>query len=417
MRAARSRQIRLDVREIEFEHVAKDRIRRTVRAEHPLRFRIGFDERDLLRAPPRELEIRERLLVDRKDRDRRPVFGRHVADRHPVAHAQARKAGAEKLDELADDAFLAQLLGNGQHQIGRGHAFAQASGDAKADHFGNQHRHRLTEHRRFGFDPTHAPGQDAEAVGHRRVRVRADDRVGIGDRVAVRGAGRAARAEHDAREIFDVDLMHDPGVGRHRAEVVERVLAPFEKGVALDVALELEPRVLFERAGFAEAVDLHRVIDHQFDRLQRVDRLRVAAHVGHRVAHSGQVDDGRNAGEVLQQHAGRPVRDLALAADLRVPTRQGCDVVLTDAASVFEAQQILQQDLQTERQTRDVHARFLERGEPKDRVRTLADGQAGAGFEAVRMRVLHSRGGFVIRVRRSFPKRRVRLLDYPNSCR
>ena len=33
--------------------------------------------------------------------------------------------GAVELDELADDAVLAQLLGDGQHEVGRGRALAQ----------------------------------------------------------------------------------------------------------------------------------------------------------------------------------------------------------------------------------------------------------------------------------------------------
>jgi hypothetical protein len=47
------------------------------------------------------------------------------------------------------------------------------------------------------------------------------------------------------------------------------------------------------------------VVDHQLDRHQRVDLVRVAAELAHRVAHRGEVDDGGHAGEVLHQHARR----------------------------------------------------------------------------------------------------------------
>ena len=47
-------------------------------------------------------------------------------------------------------------------------------------------------------------------------------------------------AEDDAREVLEVDLVDDAGVGRHDAEVVERVLAPAQERVALAVARELE---------------------------------------------------------------------------------------------------------------------------------------------------------------------------------
>ena len=44
----------------------------------------------------------------------------------------------------------------------------------------------------------------------------------------------------DAREILEIDLMDDAGVGRDDAEVAEGVLAPAQERVALLVARELE---------------------------------------------------------------------------------------------------------------------------------------------------------------------------------
>ena len=55
----------------------------------------------------------------------------------------------------------------------------------------------------------------------------------------------------------------------------------------------------------AEVVDLHRVVDHQVDRHQRIDLLRIAAEPLHGGPHGGEVDDARHAGEVLQHDAGR----------------------------------------------------------------------------------------------------------------
>ena len=76
-------------------------------------------------------------------------------------------------------------------------------------------------------------------------------------------------ANDHAREVFDVDLVDDAGVGRHDLEVVERTLPPAQERVALAVARELELRVERERVGAAEVVHLHRVVDHELDRLQR----------------------------------------------------------------------------------------------------------------------------------------------------
>ena len=52
------------------------------------------------------------------------------------------------------------------------------------------------------------------------------------------------------------------------------------------------------------------MVDHELRRDLRIDRLRVAALVTHRVAHRRQVDDRGNAREVLQQDARRVERDL-----------------------------------------------------------------------------------------------------------
>jgi hypothetical protein len=48
-----------------------------------------------------------------------------------------------------------------------------------ADDIRREEINRLAEHARFRFDAADAPADDAEAVDHRRVRVRADERVGI----------------------------------------------------------------------------------------------------------------------------------------------------------------------------------------------------------------------------------------------
>ena len=54
--------------------------------------------------------------------------------------------------------------------------------------------------------------------------------------------------------------------------------------------------------GGGERVHLNRVVDHELGGQERVDLLRVAAQVVHRVAHRGQVDDRGHAGEVPVEH-------------------------------------------------------------------------------------------------------------------
>ena len=204
------------------------------------------------------------------------------------------EAGAVELDELADDAMLAEPLGDRQHEIGRRRAFEHFARQAESEHLRNQHRNRLAEHRGFGFDATDAPAHDAKTIHHRRVRVRADERVGISERPVDR-VGR----HDDSREILEIHLVNDARVRRHDPEVAEGVLAPAQKRVAFLVSRELELGVQLKRVLAAEVIDLHRVIDHQFDRLQGVHLVRVAAEPGDAVAHCGEIDDGRHAGEIL----------------------------------------------------------------------------------------------------------------------
>ena len=119
-------------------------------------------------------------------------------------------------------------------------------------------------------------------------------------------------ADDDLGEVLEVDLVDDAGAGRHDAQAGERALRPAQQLVALAVALVLALDVERERAGAAELVDLDRVVDDQVGRHERLDACRVAADIGHRVAHRGEIDDGRDAGEVLEQDARGHERDLSL---------------------------------------------------------------------------------------------------------
>ena len=108
--------------------------------------------------------------------------------------------------------------------------------------------------------------------------------------------------------------MADAGARRHDAEIVERLLAPAQEGVALAVALELDLDVLVEGRRAAEIVDHHRMVDDQIDRRERVDLLRIAAELDHRLAHRREIDHRRHAGQILHQHARRAEGDLAVRA-------------------------------------------------------------------------------------------------------
>ena len=163
--------------------------------------------------------------------------------------------------------------------------------------------------------------------------------------------------------------MHDAGAGRDHAEALEGLLAPAQELVALAIALELARDVEQEGGVGAVLVDLHGVVDHEVDGLLRVDPRGVAAEIGHRVAHRGEVDDGGDAGEVLEQHARGAEGDLVSGRGLRLPGAERADRVGADGGAVLAAQQVFEQDAQREGQPREIAAERLGGAvEPVDRV-------------------------------------------------
>jgi hypothetical protein len=315
-----------------------------------------------------EPQIGERLIVDREDAAGRAVFGRHVGDGAAIGHRKRGHALAVELDELPDHALLAKHLGDGEHQIGGGRALGHLAEEPEADDLRDEHAHRLTEHRRLGLDAADAPTEDAEAVDHRGVRIGSDEGVGIGNLFALDRAG-----EDHARQVLDVHLMHDAGAGRNGREVLERLLAPAKKLIALLVASELDVRVLEQRLFGAVHVDLHRVIDHELDGRERIDLPGLAAHGAHRVAHRGEVDHAWDTGEVLEQRARGRVGDLARGLCLCVPRRERGDVVGTHREPILVAEEVLEENLHRVRECARLGKLVVERVEAKNRVRLAVD--------------------------------------------
>ena len=319
---------------------------------------VRLDQRDPFRAAPRQSQIVERDPVDREEPARRAVLRRHVPERRAVGQRQRSHALAEVLDELPDDTGVAQDLRHGQHEIGRSRALGQRSAQLEPDHLRHEHRKRLPEHRGLRLDPTGAPTEHAQPVDHCRMRVRADERVGERNAVAV---------VDDASEVLEVHLVADACARWHDLEAAQRLLAPTQEEVALVVALELELDVATERHPRRERVDLHGVVDHELGRDQRVDLRRVAAEVGHRVSHRGQVDHRGDACQVLEKDAGRRERDLVRGLGLRIPARDRLDIGL-----VTGSQDVLEQDAKRVGKARDV-VRGLQFVEAVDPIRAVSD--------------------------------------------
>jgi hypothetical protein len=181
-----------------------------------------------------------------------------------------------------------------------------------------------------------------EPVDHRRVGVGADERVGERDAVP--------HGDH-LTEVLEVHLVADAGAGRHDAEPLERLLRPPKEGVPLAVPPILELDVALVRLGRAEEVDLHGVVDHEVDRDRGLDRHRVGAGALRGAAHRGEVDDGRDAGEVLHQHASWHERDVVGGAG---PPGERSDVVFGDVAGAAAPQQVLEEDQDGLREPREV---------------------------------------------------------------
>ena len=367
LRATRPGEARLDFSEVELNDLGVGRLVLRVVPEEVL-LAVGLDERDSLRRAAREAQIVERHLVDGEEPAGRPVLRRHVPDRRAVGEREIRDAGAEVLDELSDDAGLAEDLRHGQDEIGGGGALPHRAREPEADHLRDEHRDGLAEHRRLRFDPADAPAEHAEPVDHRRVRVGAEQRV---------REGLAVSRLDDPPQELEVHLVDDPGLGRDDLQVVERLLSPAEEGVPLTVSLVLAVGVDADRHPVGEGVDLDRVVDHELGGKLRVRLRRVAAEVVHRVPHGGEVDDRRNTGEVLVDHPPRREGDLSRGILLRDPLGDCLDVLLGGGA-----EDVLEQDLERVRKPLDVEA-LLERREPEDLVALGPDVQRRASSESV----------------------------------
>ncbi len=92
------------------------------------------------------------------------------------------------------------------------------------------------------------------------------------------------------------------------------------------------------------------MVDDKINRYLRVDALGISTELGDRIAHGGEVNHGWNAGEVLHQHAGWTVGNFAGGGAGFQPALHSLDVVCGYRATVFEAEQIFQQNFERERQ-------------------------------------------------------------------
>src|SRR5690606_11123328 len=216
-------------------------------------------------------------------------------------------------------------------QVGGGGPFGQVSGQFKPDHIGGQEVKRLPQHTGFGFNAADTPAEDAQAVDHGGVGVGSHQGVREDLQLAIHFTGLSHFGQ-----VFQVDLVHDPRGWRHRTEVVEGFFCPAEQAVTLFVPFKLPVHVELEGVLGPEFVHHHRVVDHEVHRNQRVDPFRVTAYPVHGGTEGGQVDHGRDTGDVLQHD---PVRFTGgfLVSFFGRPVGQWFDVLFGDGVSVLLA--------------------------------------------------------------------------------
>src|SRR5205823_10398112 len=112
--------------------------------------------------------------------------------------------------------------------------------------------------------PADAPTDNAEAVDHRRVRIRPDERVRVVNAVALDDA---------LRQVFEIDLMTDADARRDNAKTIERLRAPFQELITRTIAPKLRLHVQAQSVGTRPEINLHRMINHEINRHERLDDL------------------------------------------------------------------------------------------------------------------------------------------------
>ncbi len=96
------------------------------------------------------------------------------------------------------------------------------------------------------------------------------------------------------------------------------------------------------------------MVDDEVNSGERVDLGGITAHADHRIAHGGEIDDRRNAGEILHQNPGRAIGDFLGALLLFQPFGNRSHILGIDGATVFIAEQVLKQHFQGERQAGNI---------------------------------------------------------------
>ena len=157
--------------------------------------------------------------------------------------------------------------------------------------------------------------------------------------------------------------MHDPRARRHHAEIIKSVLAPTQEFVPFFVTDKFEFDIQVERVAAGKMIDLHRMVDHQVGRHQRVNLFRIAPQSLHGRPHRRQINHRRHTRKILQHDPRRLKRHLDRRRPFRVgPTGQRLHIVLSNDIPVAIPQARFEQHANRKRQLIDFRQpRLLQR--------------------------------------------------------
>ena len=310
-------------------------------AEELLGLQVLLNVGDLLLRAASLDEVLDGGLIDGEETHGGSVLGGHVGESGTVLDGHGLQTITKVLDELADTSVLPQLLSDSEDQIGGGGTRGELALQLEPNNLGEDHGDLLTAHDGLSLQTTNTPSTDTETVDHRGVRVGTDNRVRVQKTVLVKDG---------ATEELQVDLMNNTGTRGDNEEIVKGLSTPLQEAETLVVPLHLNFLILLEGSLVpSRLVDLDGVIDDKIDRDKRVDLLGVTTQVLHGLTHSGQIDNSRDTGEILENDTSGKERNLGLSLVVS-PVEDGLNMSLGEPELIAVTNGTLQQDTNTVRQ-------------------------------------------------------------------
>src|SRR5262245_19778867 len=101
-------------------------------------------------------------------------------------------------------------------------------------------------------------------------------RIGTHKRV---GKIDAITFENSLSQVFQIYLMHDPDPRRHDTKSIERLSSPLQESISLPVPTKLHLHVALICSITSGEINLHRMIDNEIHRYERLDQPRVFTHL------------------------------------------------------------------------------------------------------------------------------------------